>query len=229
MESLCKAKFQEALPLTSESLISEFSSNLDSYSFSDLLNLLGQESNHLMRIILRAAIAFKEKGVSFSLTHEKAERRARQSEIARRRNFVRRTFKIWGLFSLPIIKSQYPEYPEEMITQDLIRKKRHVRIKKSKPRRDFRAAQLNKYEVLYHVTEQTSREFSKICERISSLTNADRQKLPIHLTVTLGCERYDYVFKWNTSERQIKEFHTLANTKGVRHEDLQEYRDKNRF
>jgi hypothetical protein len=209
--------------LTSEDLIQEFTSNLCKYSYQDLFNVLKHEISLVVKIIVRAAIRAKENQEPFALTLAKAESRARQTENTRRKNFIRRTFKKWGLFAIQQINVLYPEYTAEMLPADLYIKRKQVG-KKSKVRNDFRGRQLAKYDVAYHSAEPNSKEFNKICERIASLTYADLKRLPINLVVTLNNEKYLYSFPWNTDEYKIKAFHAIANRKGITHQELLEYR-----
>jgi isopropylmalate/homocitrate/citramalate synthase len=210
--------------LTAKDLIEEFSLNLERYSWKDLFSLLDHEITPIVKVIIRAAILSKERKKPFKLTLERAISRVNQIQHTRRKNFVRRIFKKWGLFSMQEILKQYPDYLESMLPVDLAIKKKKVKEKKHKTRHDFRARQLAKYDIAYHTTDSSSKEFNKICERIASLTYADLKKAPIHLTVTLGREKYLYSFHWNTDEREIKEFHSLANKAGATHEQLRQYR-----
>lgn len=212
--------------LTGQDLIEEFSSNLNRYSWTDLFNVLDHDITPIVKVIVRAAIHFKEREKPFTLTLERAISRVNQIRNTKRKNFVRRTFKRWGLFCIQEITKQYPDYVEEMLAVDLLIKRKKLKAKKIKPRNDFRARQLAKYDIAYHTTDSSSREFNRICERIASLTHADLKKAPIHLTVTLSGEKYLYYFPWNTGEREIKEFHSIANKAGMTHEKLCQHRDK---
>lgn len=177
-----------------------------------------------MKVIVRAAIHFKEGEKPFTLTLERAISRVNQIQNTKRKNFVRRTFKKWGLFCMQEITKVYPDYLEEMLPVDLLIKRKKMKAKKIKPRNDFRARQLAKYDIAYHTTDSSSREFNKICERIASLTHADLKRSPIQLVVTLNGEKHLYTFPWITGEREIKEFHLLANKAEMTHEQLSRYR-----
>lgn len=211
--------------LTAQDLIEEFTYNLGRYSQADLFNVLDYEITPIVKVIVRAAIHSKESEKPFKLTLERAISRVNQIQNTKRKNFVRRTFKKWGLFSMQEILKQYPEYLEAMLPVDLVIKRKKAKAKKTKPRNDFRARQLAKYDIAYHTTDSSSKEFNKICERIASLTYADLKKALILLTVTLSGEKYQYSFHWNTDEREIKEFHALANKPGITHAELQKYRE----
>lgn len=210
--------------LTAQDLIEEFTYNLGRYSWADLFSVLDYEITPIVKVIVRAAIHSKEREKPFKLALERAISRVNQIQNTKRKNFVRRTFKKWGLFSMQEILKQYPEYLETMLPVDLVIKRKKVKAKKTKPRNDFRARQLAKYDIAYHTTDSSSKEFNKICERIASFTYADLKKAPILLTVTLSGEKYQYSFHWNTDEREIKEFYALANKAGVTHEQLRQYR-----
>lgn len=210
--------------LTAQDLIEEFTSNLDRYSWADLFNVLDHEITPIVKVILRAAIHSKDREKSFNLTLERATNRVNQIQNTKRKNFVRRTFKKCGLFCMQEIVKLYPDYLEAMLPLDLVIKSKKAKEKKTKPRNDFRARQLAKYDIAYHTTDSSSKEFNKICERIASLTHADLKKAPIRLTVILGGEKYQYSFRWNTDEREIKEFHALANKPGMTHKQLRQYR-----
>jgi hypothetical protein len=210
--------------LTEQDLIEEFKSNLDRYSWTDLFNVLDHEITPIVKVIVRAAIHSKEREKPFNLTLERATSRVKQIQNTKRKNFVRRTFKKWGIFCMQEIVKLYRDYLEAMLPLDLVIKRKKAKAKKTKPRNDFRASQLAKYDIAYHTTDSSSKEFNKICERIASLTHADLKKAPIRLTVTLSGEKYQYSFHWNTDEREIKEFHALANKAGVTHEQLRQYR-----
>ncbi|WP_345952171.1 hypothetical protein ABDD95_23700 (plasmid) [Mucilaginibacter sp. PAMB04274] len=210
--------------LTAQDLIEEFTYNLGRYSWADLFSVLDYEITPIVKVIVRAAIHSKESEKPFKLTLERAISRVNQIQYTKRKNFVRRTFKKWGLFSMQEILKQYPEYLEAMLPVDLVIKRKKVKEKKTKPRNDFRGRQLAKYDIAYHTTDSSSKEFNKICERIASLTSADLKRAPILLTVTLSGEKYQYPFQWNTDEREIKEFHALANIPGITHAQLREYR-----
>ncbi|SDH53655.1 hypothetical protein SAMN05421827_12835 [Pedobacter terrae] len=210
--------------LTEQDLIEEFTSNLDRYSWTDLFNVLDHEITPIVKVIVRAAIHSKEREKPFNLTLERATSRVKQIQNTKRKNFVRRTFKKWGIFCMQEIVKLYPDYLEAMLPLDLVIKRKKAKAKKTKPRNDFRARQLAKYDIAYHTTDSSSKEFNKICEPIASLTHADLKKAPIRLTVTLSGEKYQYSFHWNTDEREIKEFHALANKAGVTHEQLGQYR-----
>ncbi|WP_345956049.1 hypothetical protein [Mucilaginibacter sp. PAMB04168] len=210
--------------LTAQDLIEEFTYNLGRYSWADLFNVLDYEITPIVKVIVRAAIHSKESENPFKLTLERAISRVKQIQNTKRKNFVRKTFKKWGLFGMQEILKQYPEYREAMLPGDLVIKRKKVKDKKTKPRNDFRARQLAKYDIAYHTTDSSSKEFNKICERIASLTSADLKRAPILLTVTLSGEKYQYSFHWNTDEREIEKFHALANKAGVTHEQLCQYR-----
>lgn len=122
------------------------------------------------------------------------------------------------------ITKVYPDYLEEMLPVDLLIKRKELKAKKIKLRNDFRARQLAKYDIAYHTTDSSSREFNRICERIASLTHADIKRYPIQLVVTLNGEKHLYTFPWITGEREIKEFHLLANKAEMTHEQLCQYR-----
>lgn len=179
----------------------------------------------IIKVIIRAAIHAKEDNKSFTLTLQRAESRARQAENTRRKNFIRRTFKKWGLFAICEINKEYPDYTSDMLPSDLLVKSK-PKSKKRKPRNDFRARQLDKYELAFRITPEGTKEYNSICERIASLTYADLKRLPIKLTVTLNNEKYQYQFPWNTEEAKIKSFHALANKKGITHQELMKYREK---
>jgi hypothetical protein len=197
--------------LPAQDLIEEFTFNLNRYSWTDLFNVLDHDITPIVKVIVRAAIHFKEGEKPFTLTLERAISRVNQIQNTKRKNFVRRTFKKWGLFCMQEITKVYPDYLEEMLPVDLLIKKKKFKAKKIKPRDDFRARQLAKYDIAYHTTDSSSREFNRICERIASLTHADVKKAAIHLVVTLSGEKHLYCFPWNTGEKEIKEFHSLAN------------------
>lgn len=209
--------------LTPQDLIQEFSINLHRFTWKDLFSLLEQEITPIVKVIIRAAIHAKERDGSFTLTFERASKRVIQIENTRRKNFVRRTFKKWGLFAIAEINKSYPDYTSEMLPADLYVKKK-VKCKALKYKDDFRSRQLSKYEIAYHSTKKDTPEFNRICERIASLTYADNKRLPIYLTVKIGNDKYVYSFHWNTDEKKIKAFHNLANQKGMTHEVLHQNR-----
>jgi hypothetical protein len=210
--------------LPAQDLIEEFTFNLNRYSWTDLFNVLDHDITPIVKVIVRAAIHFKEGEKPFTLTLERAISRVNQIQNTKRKNFVRRTFKKWGLFCMQEITKVYPDYLEEMLPVDLLIKKKKFKAKKIKPRDDFRARQLAKYDIAYHTTDSSSREFNRICERIASLTHADIKKAAIHLVVTLSGEKHLYCFPWNTGEKEIKEFHSLANKAGITHDQLSQYK-----
>jgi hypothetical protein len=210
--------------LTGQDLIEEFTSNLNKYSWTDLFNVLDHDITPIVKVIVRAAIHSKEREKPFTLTLERAISRVNQVQNTNRKNFVRRTFKKWGLFCMQEITKLYPDYLEEMLPVDLLIKRKKLKAKKIKPRNDFRARQLAKYDIAYHTTDSSSREFNRICERIASLTHADLKRYPIQLVVTLSGEKHLYCFPWNTGEKEIKEFHSLANKAGITHDQLFQYR-----
>lgn len=141
--------------LTAQDLIEEFYQNLERYSWKDLFSLLDHEITPIVKVIVRTAIHSKEKEKPFKLALERAISRVNQIQNTRRKNFVRRTFKKWGLFSMQEILKQYPEYLEDMLPVDLIIKKKKVKEKKYKIRDDFRARQLAKYDIAYHTTDKS--------------------------------------------------------------------------
>ncbi|SDM84841.1 hypothetical protein [Pedobacter antarcticus] len=211
--------------LTGQDLIEEFILKLNKYSWADLFSLLDHDITPIVKVIVRAAIHSKEREKPFTLTLERAESRVNQIQNTKRKNFVRRTFKKWGLFCMQEIAKQYPDYLEEMLPVNLLIKRKKVKVKKSKSRDYFRARQLAKYDIAYHTTDKSSREFNRVCERIASLTYADLKRTPIILTVKLKGETYAYSFNWTTAERIIKEFHVLANKPGITHAELQKHRE----
>nr|WP_315419633.1 hypothetical protein [uncultured Pedobacter sp.] len=211
-------------------IINEFSVNLHKYSWSDLFSALEQEITPIMRIIIRAAISAKDKKQVFQLTIDKAEKRLLQINNTRRKNFVRRTYKKWGLFSMLEILKVYPGYESDMLFKDLEVKFKKKKRKKIKPRFDFRAMQLIKCEQLFHSVDKASKEFNKVCERIAALTRADIKRKPLNLTVKLADKNtYLFCFKWSTDESKIKAFHAKANITGITHDELVEFRRVSNF
>jgi len=79
--------------LTAQDLIEEFTSNLNRYSWTDLFNVLDHDITPIVKVIVRAAIHFKEGEKPFTLTLERAISRVNQIQNTKRKNFVRRTFK----------------------------------------------------------------------------------------------------------------------------------------
>jgi len=100
MNNLLDAPVATIPQLSPEDLIQEFSINLSRFSYQDLFNVLEKGTSLIIKVIIRAAIHAKEDNKSFTLTLQRAEIRARQAENTRRKNFIRRTFKKWGLFAI---------------------------------------------------------------------------------------------------------------------------------
>lgn len=226
MVHLLEIQAVELPNLTGQDLIEEFSINLHRYSWNDLFKLIDHEISPVARVIIRAAIRAKEQNKPFILTLDRAETRVRQIANTKRKNIIRRLYKKWGLFAMVEIKKIYPGYSSEMLPGDVIIKNSKRKVGKKKLQQDFRSCQLKKLEIQYHITDKTTIEYNRICERIASLSYAHKARKPIVLTVKLKGKTYAYSFHWTATEREIKEFHALANKPGITHNELHSYREK---
>lgn len=140
-----------------------------------------------------------------------------------RRNHARRCYKKAPLLALLLIRERYPDYSERQLLEDLKRRTPlKVKAKKTKTRRDFRYCQISKLAVQLHAFERGSSQYNKTCNQLSALMQADKERRPItvHVVKPPPDGKVDYYFKWNTDERYIIEFITLANKKSVTHDQL---------
>lgn len=138
-----------------------------------------------------------------------------------RRNHARRCYKKAPLLALLLIRERYPDYSERQLLEDLkLRSKPKVKKKKAKTKNDFRSRQLDKYEILYRTTEPGTKEYNRVCNYMAQLTDALNARRDMIIHVAKGTVKYDYFFKWKTSERLIIEFITLAKNIASTHEDL---------
>jgi hypothetical protein len=144
------------------------------------------------------------------------------SQERTRRNFVRRVYKRHKLFALEEIKNRYPDYQEAMLYADLKQSKTKPKKKKHKPILDLRRCQLQKLAFRIQREDLSPEEYHRTCCRMVMLQNAHDCRKPIPLIVTLNKETLVYSFGWRTRESVVKSFVSLANSKGVTHDQLNE-------
>lgn len=142
------------------------------------------------------------------------------SEQRSRKNFVRRIYHKNKLFALTEIHLRYPGYTEAMLIADLTLKSRSVKKKKHQPVTDLRRCQLEKLAVRLRSGALDEQEYHQVCCRMVMLQNAHDSRLPIPFAITFNKETLVYSFGWRTRENVVKAFVTLANTKGMNHEEL---------
>jgi hypothetical protein len=142
------------------------------------------------------------------------------SQQRSRKNFARRIYYKNKLFALEEIRLRYPDYTESMLLTDLQIKSHKTKRKKHKPTTDLRRCQLEKLAARLCSGALDEKEYHQVCCRMVILQNAHDHRLPIPLTVTFNKETLVYSFSWRTRENVVKSFVSLANAKGMNHEEL---------
>jgi hypothetical protein len=222
-----KLEQREAQPESEETkLMRELIRKGDSYSAKEIGEMLRKEQQGEKRltilILLRELYknSALQKESSLQITADLIERKALRSLERTRKNFIRRVFSKNRLFALSEIRTRYPDYSEDMLARDLLRKPGKKKAKKRKQVKDLRRSQLEKLAFKLRSPELTVEEYNTTCNRIVLLQNAHDRRLPIPLTVKLQGETLVYFFNWQTREQVVKSFVELANKPGITHEQL---------
>lgn len=205
MKLLTQRLYEMAAP----ELLQYLTNNLNTVSYTDLFNGLATESSLIYSVIFREAIRSKDKKQSFSLTVEKAERKAISMANNRRKRFVRRIYKKHPLFALEFIRERYPFYTNHDLDIDLkVKVSRVKKIKKTKFTSQFglRASQIFKLSTKLKFKDLSEKERHKICNQIVGYQNGLKLKTPILLGVKYNSEVREYNFPWNETESKIKQF-----------------------
>lgn len=109
-----------------------------------------------------------------------------------------------------------------MLLKDIKPGKSKVKRHKKKPVTDLRRSQLQKMALKLQLDNLDDTQYHKLCNRIVMLQNAHDYRKPIPLAVTINRQTLVYSFSWQTRESVVKYFVSLANSKGITHEHLDE-------
>lgn len=132
--------------------------------------------------------------------------------INRRKRTARRAFKKNPLFAVQIVSDKLScEYNSDVLIADLkLKRKPKIKRKKNKPRFDFRFMQLKKLSEGI-ITSEDEKEKQNLITRYIAMSEADRKRQDIVLTITYKGESFAYYFHWTTNEKVIKDIAGIAN------------------
>lgn len=132
--------------------------------------------------------------------------------INRRKRTARRAFKKFPLFAVQIVSDKLScEYNSDVLIADLkLKRKPKIKRKKSKPRFDFRFMQLKKLSESI-ITSEDEKEKQNLITRYIAMSEADKKRQDIVLTITYKGESFAYYFHWTTNEKVIKDIARIAN------------------